>query len=66
MAINVSQAVYGEVQDKVVEKQAAADAAAAQLALAQAAVGEWQSILAEVYVAGMPPVPAPAVDDAGI
>jgi hypothetical protein len=66
MSVSVSQAVYGEVQDKVVEKQAIADALAAQLAAAQGAVGEWQAILTEVYIAGIPPVPAPAVDDAGI
>lgn len=66
MSIAISQVVYAEVQDKVAEKQAAADAIAAQLAAAQVAVGEWQSILSEVYVAGMPPVPAPAIDDAGI
>lgn len=51
MSVPVSDAVFQEVQQKVADHQASINLIQNQLNVAQASFGEWQSILAELYVA---------------
>lgn len=51
MSVAVSDAVFQEVQQKVADHQAAVNLIQNQIAVAQASLGEWQSILSDLYVA---------------